>query len=78
MVRDILRLRTLEQEMYHEQRLAAVGQVPAPPRLVVHGGGLTGLPELTRAILAAVGLPWVELAGDATQLGCYLVGRGLR
>lgn len=54
--------------------LGQVGRVSEHPTLVVHGGGLTGLPELTRAILTQLGLPWVELAGDATQLGCCLAG----
>jgi sugar (pentulose or hexulose) kinase len=56
--------------------LARVGHAPPPTALRVHGGGLTGLGSFARELLQEVGLPWVEVPGDATQLGCCLVGMG--
>lgn len=54
--------------------LAQVGHAPPPTALRVHGGGVTGLGSFAWELLQEVGLPWVEVPGDATQLGCCLVG----
>ncbi|MEN6305132.1 MAG: hypothetical protein ABFD96_20580 [Armatimonadia bacterium] len=54
--------------------LAQMGNIPSAPTIVVHGGGLTGLRTFTTEVMQRLGHKWIELPGDATQLGCYLAG----
>ncbi|MEN6544661.1 MAG: hypothetical protein ABFE07_01315, partial [Armatimonadia bacterium] len=54
--------------------LTRLGNIPSNPTIVVHGGGLTGLRTFTTEVMQRLGHHWMELPGDATQLGCYLAG----